>query len=91
MGSIDVLHRLRRWRYRAGVGPSRRLPVFEPIRHMKVLDDYVGYWVALKDGAVKAAAKTSIELAEELHKRHIQGATILFVEPPTTAERVGLG
>ena len=73
------------------MGLSRRVPALEPIRHLDALDDYVGDWVAVRDGKVVAAAKSSVKLAYELHHRDIRGATIQFVEPPTTAERVGLG
>jgi hypothetical protein len=77
--------------YPAYVRPSRRLPKVEPIRHLAELNGHIGEWVAVKNGRVKAAAPTSRKLAEELHKRNIQGATIQFVAPTSKGERVGLG
>ena len=65
--------------------------MIQPEPHLAALDEYEGLWVAVKDRHVVAKARTSKELAFELHQKGITGATIQFVSPPTYAERVGLG
>ena len=61
-----LLRRLFERRYAKNVPPSRRLPHLEPVRYLKALNGYVGLWVAVKDGKIKASARTSTELAETL-------------------------
>jgi hypothetical protein len=51
----------------------------------------VGFWVAIKDGVIRAKARTSTELAHDLFQKNIRGATIQFVPPPSDTEKVGLG
>lgn len=88
-----LLRRFRRGIYPDGVSPhpARRLPALEPVRHLQVLDRYVGCWVAVKDGQVVDAAKTSRELASKIHYRNLRGVVVEYVAPPSSVEKVGLG
>jgi len=90
MSLKDILHRLWGRAYVSPV-PPRRPPRLEPIRYLKELNGYVGLWVAVKDGKVRASAQTSTRLAEILFRKNIEGATIQFVAPPSEREKVGLG
>lgn len=91
MGPISWLRAALRRRYPRDVGPSRKHRRLEPVRHLPELDQYAGLWVAVKDGKVRERARTSVELAEILFRKNIQGATIQFVPPPSDSEKVGLG
>jgi hypothetical protein len=67
----------------------------EPERRLPELDDWVGLWVAVKDGRVIAAASTSLELVDALHKlRPVgvgQGAVAQYVPRPTDDIMIGVG
>ena len=45
----------------------------EPERRLPELDQYVGLWVAVKDGKVIAVASTSLELVDALHGKTAAG------------------
>ena len=79
--------------YRCGMG-TRRKPI-EPERRLPDLDRYVGLWVAVKDGKVIAAASTSVELVDALHKlRPVgagRGAVAQYVPGPTDQIMIGVG
>lgn len=72
---------------------SRRLPSVPPEPHNPAIDEYEGMWVAVDDqGKVRAAAKSSRDLAWEIRQRKLGGkVTAQFVPPPTAGLRVGLG
>jgi hypothetical protein len=73
---------------------QRREPI-EPERRLPELDNFVGLWVAVKDGKVIAAAPTSIELVDALHKlRPVgagKGAVAQYVPRPTDHIMIGVG
>lgn len=79
--------------YRRGMR-SRREPI-EPERRLPELDRYVGLWVAVKDGKVVAAASTSLELVDALHKlRPVgagRGAVAQYVPRPSEQIMIGVG
>jgi len=79
--------------YRRGMR-SRREPM-EPERRLPELDRYVGLWVAVKDGKVVAAASTSLELVDALHKlRPVgagRGAVAQYVPRPSEQIMIGVG
>jgi hypothetical protein len=67
----------------------------EPERRLPELDNWVGLWVAVKDGKVIAAASTSLELVDALHKlRPVgvgKGAVAQYVPRPTDEIMIGVG
>jgi Family of unknown function (DUF5678) len=73
-------------------GRSRKM---EPERRLPELDNYFGLWVAVKDGKVIAAASTSLELVDALHKlRPVgagRGAVAQYVSEPTDQIVIGVG
>lgn len=79
--------------YRCGMGARRKS--MEPERRLPELDNYVGLWVAVKDGKVIAAASTSLELVDALHKlRPVgagRGAVAQYVPRPTDQIMIGVG
>lgn len=79
--------------YRRGMR-SHREPM-EPERRLPELDRYVGLWVAVKDGKVVAAASTSLELVDALHKlRPVgsgRGAVAQYVPRPSEQIMIGVG
>lgn len=92
---------LRPWRvarqsaYRCGMGKRRRRQPVEPERRLPELDNWVGLWVAVKDGKVIAAASTSLELVDALHKLQPagagRGAVAQYVPKPTDVVMIGVG
>jgi hypothetical protein len=96
-GGMTMAHTL--WRvarlraYRCGMGARRKS--MEPERRLPELDNYVGLWVAVKDGKVIAAASTSLELVDALHKlRPVgagRGAVAQYVPRPTDQIMIGVG
>lgn len=79
--------------YRCGMGARRKS--MEPERRLPELDNYVGLWVAVKDGKVIAAASTSLELVDALHKLQPvgagRGAVAQYVPRPTDQIMIGVG
>jgi hypothetical protein len=65
----------------------------ESVRRPADLDNFVGKWVAVKDGRVIAAAETSRALVYEVHKLGAKGkgAVVQFVLPPSKSLMVGVG
>jgi hypothetical protein len=65
----------------------------ETVRRLADLDNFVGKWVAVKDGRVIAAAETSRALVYEVHKLGAKGrgAVVQFVPPPSKSLMVGVG
>ena len=85
-----------RWRaYRRNMAKRRRSEPMEPERRLPELDNYIGLWVAVKDGKVIAAASTSLELVDALHKlRPVdagKGAVAQYVPHPTDDVMIGVG
>jgi hypothetical protein len=75
----------------AGVArPGERV---EPVRRPTELDDFIGKWVAMKDGQVVAVAESSRALVYEVHKLgdRGKGAVAQFVPPPKAGYMVGVG
>jgi hypothetical protein len=85
----------RQYAYRCGMGRARRHESVEPERRLPELDNWVGLWVAVKDGKVIAAASTSLELVDALHKlRPVgsgKGAVAQYVPEPTDRIMIGVG
>jgi hypothetical protein len=81
--------------YRRAMGRSRSTEPMEPERRLPELDKWVGLWVAVKDGEVIAAAATSLELVDALHKlRPVgvgTGAVAQYVPRPTEEIMIGVG
>lgn len=79
--------------YRCGMS-ARRKPM-EPERRLPELDQFVGLWVAVKDGKVIAAASTSLELVDALAKMRPvgagRGAVAQYVPRPTDQIMIGVG
>lgn len=75
------------------MGIARSNPPVEPIPRPPELDDFVGKWVAIKDGHVVAVAESSRALVYEVHKLgdRGRGAVVQFVAPPSTSFMVGVG
>jgi hypothetical protein len=90
---FELLRARRRRRYLDAVGPSRERPPVEPVRHLAALDRYEGMWVAVRDGEIIEAARSSRELVSRLQALgpRGQGATAQFVPPKSEAYRVGVG
>jgi hypothetical protein len=85
----------RRLAYGRGMGRRRQTGRIEPERRLAELDNWVGLWVAVKDGKVIAAAPTSLELVDALHKlRPVgvgRGAVAQYVPQPTDEIMIGVG
>lgn len=64
-----------------------------PVPRLRELDDFVGKWVAVKDGKVVAAAESSRALVYEVHKlgSRAEGAVVQYVPPPSDSAMVGVG
>lgn len=81
--------------YRCGMRRGRRHEPMEPERRLPELDQWIGLWVAVKDGKVIAAAPSSLELVEALHKlRPVgagKGAVAQYVPEPTDRIMIGVG
>lgn len=65
----------------------------EPERRLADLDEWVGLWVAVKDGKVIAAAHSSRELVPKLAEMGPagRGAVAQFVPRPSDTIVVGVG
>jgi hypothetical protein len=87
----------RQFAYRHAMGRARawRTEPVEPERRLPELDNWIGLWVAVKDGKVIAAAATSLELVDALHKlRPVgvgTGAVAQYVPRPTGEIMIGVG
>jgi hypothetical protein len=71
-------------RYRGDMPIGRVSPRrIEPVRHLDELDNWLGHWVAIKDGRVIAASETSLDLAYRLKKlgNRAEGAVTEYVRP----------
>jgi hypothetical protein len=81
--------------YLRGMGRRRRTEPMEPERRLAELDNWVGLWVAVKDGEVIAAASTSLDLVDAIHKlRPVgigKGAVAQYVPRPTDEIMIGVG
>jgi hypothetical protein len=81
--------------YRYDMQRARRDEPMEPERRLPELDHWVGLWVAVKDGKVIAAAPTSLELVDALHKlRPVgagKGAVAQYVPEPSDGIMIGVG
>lgn len=91
-----LLWRVARQRaYRRGMAKGGRRAPMEPERRLPELDNWVGLWVAVKDGEVIAAAPTSLELVDALHKLRPlgagKGAVAQYVPEPTDDVMIGVG
>ena len=80
-------------RYLREVGIARSTPPLEPVPRPADLDNFIGKWVAVKDGAVVAVADTSRALVYEVHKlgEGARGAVVQYVAPPADSFMVGVG
>jgi hypothetical protein len=85
----------RQYAYGRGMGLSRRRQPVEPERRLAELDQWVGLWVAVKDGKVIAAAPSSLELVDALHKLQPvgagKGAVAQYVPRPSDDIMIGVG
>lgn len=81
----------RRAGYRHGMG--RRPQRQEPERRPAALDGWEGYWVAVKDGEVIAAAHNSRDLVPELEKLgpKAHGAVAQYVPLRSNTVVIGVG
>jgi hypothetical protein len=63
-----------------GRTPGRR---YAPVPHLPELDRWIDHWVAIKDGHVIAASRTSSDLAYQLAKKgsRAAGAVTEYVRP----------
>jgi len=92
---LDSIRPWRAWRRRGygasmGLGAGSRV---EPERRLPELDNWVGCWVAVKDGKVVAAAAASHELVlrvTEMGER-AHGAVAQFVPEPSDDIVIGVG
>ena len=66
---------------------------FAAVKRPPELDQYVGRWVAIKDGQVVASAASSVELVDEVRALGEDGedAVAEFVSPPSDSWMVGVG
>jgi len=90
-----MIHRL--WRtvkelaYRRDMGSDgKRL---EPVRRLESLDEFLGLWVAVKDGAVIASAYNSRDLVPAVRAmgKPGEGAVAQYVPRPSADVVVGIG
>ena len=73
---------------------NRQIRTAAPLRRLASLDGYAGMWVAVADGEVVAAAKTSHQLALNLHNmdhRRRARTVIEYVRPAAESYIVGVG
>jgi hypothetical protein len=82
----------RRYLRRMGANQSSGRRV-QPIRRLQELDGWTGMWVAIKDGAVIAAAPTSRELVVQVRSKGelAKGAVAQFVPTPSDEIVIGVG
>jgi hypothetical protein len=85
----------RQSRYGRGMGRQQPRQPMEPERRSPELDEWAGYWVAVKDGKVIATGRSSLELVDALHKlRPVgagKGAVAQYVPVPSDAVTIGVG
>lgn len=82
------------WLYRRFMGVARHHDGFaNPVPRLRELDEFIGKWVAVKDGHVVAAAESSKALVYEVHKlgANGKGAVVQFVPPASRSSMVGVG
>jgi hypothetical protein len=65
----------------------------KPVQRAQGLDEFVGKWVAVRNGTVIAVSTTSRGLAFELKKlgSSAAGAVMRYVAEPSNSVMVGLG
>lgn len=92
---LDSIRPWRAWRRRGygasmGLGAGSRV---EPERRLPELDNWVGCWVAVKDGHVVTAAPTSHELVLRVKSmgKEAEGAVAQFVPVPSDDIVIGVG
>ena len=87
----DLWRVMRRSGYRLGMGSRHRAT--EPERRLPELDQWEGYWVAVKDGKVIAAAHNSRDLVPQLHEmgERGKGAVAQYVMPRSETITIGVG
>jgi hypothetical protein len=75
---------------RMGLAAGARV---EPERRLPELDNWVGCWVAVKDGKVVAAAASSHELVRKVKElgERARGAVAQFVPVPSDDIVIGVG
>jgi len=83
----------RRYGSRMGLARHPRVPPEAPIRRPQDLDQFVGEWVAIKDGQVIARAASSRQLVYEVRRlgNRGRGAVAQYVAPPGDSHMVGVG
>lgn len=66
---------------------------WEPERRPTALDEFVGMWVAVKDGVVVTCAHNARELVPRLHELgdRGRGAVAQYVPYPSEAIMIGVG
>lgn len=74
--------------YAAGMGRLRRV---EPERRPEGLDDWVGMWVAIKDGQVVAAAHNSRDLVPMVRSKGAAAAGAVAQYVPQRSDDVVIG
>jgi hypothetical protein len=80
-------------KHRGDRGASARPSKVEPERQPDVLKGWEGYWVALRNDQVVAAAHNPRELAAKLHEMGPggKGAVARFVPLPSDVIQIGVG
>lgn len=89
-----ILWRLPRLRpYLGDMGVGRRGPRVDPVPRARVLDEYAGEWVAIKDDKVIAHSPSSREVVRQMRVlgEEADGAVLQRAATPTEAVAVGLG
>jgi hypothetical protein len=81
---------VRTTRYLHGMGRPRRQ---EPERRLPALDGWEGYWVAVKDGEIVAAAHSSRDLVRQLVEKGptYRDAVAQYVPRPSEEIVIGVG
>lgn len=82
------------WRVAAVCGYRRGIaPTWTPVPRPAELDEFVGRWVAVKDGKVVAAALNARELVPQIHAlgEAGHGAVAQYVPYPSDSIMIGVG
>lgn len=81
---------VRDWAYRRGM-TRKSAPHVEPVRRPAEFDDFVGLWIAVKDGRVVATAHNSRDLVPRIREIGSagEGAVARFV--PNRSEEIVIG
>jgi hypothetical protein len=84
-----LLRVVKEWRYPRGMATH----AVEPVRRPDFLDNWVGMWIAVKDGEVIAAAYNSRELVPMVREKGKagEGAVAQFVPPRSEDIVIGVG